>query len=139
MRQSFTIALIFAFFFNLPFDVLYKKASAVSPEEASTLAQQALSLYEKSTADSTKASEKARVLVQASQVVAGTLQPEGVNYLLDLKTIQALWTGGFGVVLRHILGLLITALLTSFGAPVWNDLTSALVRVQKDTRSRDTA
>jgi hypothetical protein len=133
LRQTFTIALVFAFFFNLPFDVMYSKASAVSPDQAAALVEQAISLYDRSTRDSIGVFERRQLLADATQAVVGTPTLKGVDYLVDLKSMLGLLNSGFDKVLRHILGLLITALLASFGAPFWNDLLSALTRLRPRT------
>jgi hypothetical protein len=130
LRQTFTIALLFAFFFNLPFDVIYRKASAVPPDEAASLAEKAISLYDRSARDSIGVFERTQLLADATQIVAGPLKPEFVDYLVDLQALKNLWARGIGTFLRYILGLLITALLVSFGAPFWNDLLSVLTRVR---------
>jgi hypothetical protein len=135
LRQSFTIALAFAFFFDLPFDVLYSKASTASPDQATALVENAISLYDRSAKDSIGVFERRQLLADATQAVGGTLSVEGVDYLVDLKSMLALWNSGFDRVLRHLLGLLITALLASFGAPFWNDLISVLSKVRPKTPS----
>jgi hypothetical protein len=143
LRQTFTIALLIALMCNLPLDRLYQKASALSSEEATRLAGQSLALYGQLQRDSVIEARKCDLqrLLGGAATTAGTIVTTPVfgprvNYVIDWTTVQALWSQGFWGVLRHLFGCLITALLLSFGAPVWNDITSALLRVQKRTDTK---
>jgi hypothetical protein len=146
MRHTFTIALLIALICNLPLDRLYQKASSLSSVEATQLAGQTLALYSQIQRDSITHlgnTDLKRLLSDAATtagtvVAAPALSPR-VNYVIDWATIRALWNAGVWAVLRFLFGCLITALLLSFGAPVWNDITSALLRVQKSTGKKTTS
>jgi hypothetical protein len=138
MRHSFVFALLIALACNLPFDLLYMKASGLSMEQASALAEQALAMQAQITKDSlgaTPTAEAVNQLLATSKSVLEKVQAGkglgSVTYFVDGKTLAGLWQGGFTTILRYLLGCFVTALLVSFGAPVWNDITSALLRLQK--------
>jgi len=133
MRQTFTIALLIAFFFHLPFEVLYQKATTVSPDQATTVAEKAIDLYDRSPKDSLGRADRTitTLVTDATRVMSLAFEKQSIDYLVDLQTLRTMWGAGFPTMARYVLGLLITALLVSFGAPVWNDITSILLRTAK--------
>lgn len=136
LRQTAVIALLAAFVFDLPIDRLYRTAAALSPAEAVAVAEQALTLHDRSAlagAPSDTLLASADSLLRAA--LAATGQREGANFVVDASRIRALFAGDVGQdVTRagsYLLGCLISALLVSFGAPFWHDLTRALLRLQR--------
>ncbi len=138
LRQTFTIAMLMAVVFNLPFDRLYKQAAAMPPEAALAAAEAATTQWEQSTAaeaarpeEGQEPAARAQALVErALEVLESSQAP--VNYILDWKQLQDLvrrpWQG-----LRYLFGCLITALMVTFGAPFLNDVGSLLLRLQRGT------
>jgi hypothetical protein len=137
LRQTFIIALVMALLFNLSLQRLYQHATAVSPDEAVSLAETNLKLY-----------QQYQETVQTSSLngkgASAPLDAAQLKKLLGLsreileqsKGIEFRFVGldAFGnakTIGRYILGCLVTALLLSFGAPFWNDATSALLNIQK--------
>jgi len=105
LRQTFILAFLLALAFDLPFDKLYAKASVVTPETAVAMAEQA------------------------------TIGAFGLDYLVNWSDVSQIWNDGLFAVLRHLFSCLVTALLLSFGAPFWNDLTSSLLQFQRSRKS----
>jgi hypothetical protein len=144
MRHSFMIALLVALACNLPFEQLYLKASGLSVEQATKLAEQALALETQARKDSLVGEDRetiTRLLSVGKEALAtvgsGSQNLGGVNYIVDWKFIISLWDGGVWEILRYVFGCLVTAFLVSFGAPIWNDITSILLRVQKRRGSKN--
>jgi len=138
MRHSFLIAFLLALACNLPFDSLYMKASGLSIEQASKLAEQALAFDEQSKKDSLPVTDQEAInrLLESGRSALAAVNPEAnnlgrVNYLVDYEFLSRLWGDGWWSILRYLFGCLVTAFLLSFGAPVWNDFTSTLLRLQK--------
>ncbi len=140
LRQTFVIALIVALLFNLSLQRLYRYASAVSPTEATSLAETSLRFYQEyrqtqDTGSSTRGTEvmstdtlKLKKLLDLSQEMLE--QSKSVKFNLVGNEVL----DGLGSFLNYIFGCLITALLLSFGAPIWNDAASALLNLQKRKR-----
>jgi len=105
LRQTFFLAFALALLFDLPFDKIYAKANAATPENA---------------------------VAMAVQATGGAV---GLEYLMEWSDVRAVWNDGLFAVLRHLFSCLITALLLSFGAPFWNDLTSSLLQFQRSRKS----
>lgn len=140
LRQTFVIGLIIALLFNLSLQRLYHYAAAVSPAEATAIAETNLKLYqeyrqtsaavppESVTAVAAMDTLRLRKLADLSQVI---LEQSG-SVTFNLVGNEVL--DGFGSFLHYLFGCFITALLLSFGAPIWNDAASALLNIQKAKR-----
>jgi hypothetical protein len=140
LRQTFVIALVVALLFNLSLQRLYRYAAAVSPAEASSLAETSLNLFQEyrqaseatptnSTVEvATMDTLKLKKLLNLSQEILE--QSNGVTFNLVGNEVL----DGFGSFIHYLFGCLITALLLSFGAPIWNDAASALLNIQKAKR-----
>jgi hypothetical protein len=145
LRQTFIIALFVALLFNLSLQRLYRYASAVSPTEASSLAETSLKFYQEYRQDmevatvdrSVKVTEmdnlKLKKLINLSQEILE--QSKSVTFNVVGKEVHKNLTSFF----LYFFGCVLTALLLSFGAPIWNDAASALLNVQKAKRKELTA
>ncbi len=140
-RQTFLIALLVAVLFNLPIDRLWNSASQLSSEEAVSIAEQYMDIYQRSTDTTRKADPKMEKLADSARVVLtdalATIKHSEGDRDDDLTTVfnmQPEWDLFSWGALLYLFLCLITALLISFGAPFWNDLASALLRVQKKKR-----
>jgi hypothetical protein len=138
IRHCFVIAMLLALACNLPFEELYRKASGLSVEQATRLAEQALAIEAQAKKDSLSSADRETVqrLVRVGKDALAAVGTGGgtlgrVNYVVDREFISNLWKQGWWESLRYLFGCLATALLVSFGAPFWNDLTSLLLRIQK--------
>ena len=140
LRQTFTIAMLIAVVFNLPFDRLFKQAAAMPPEAALAAAEAATTQWEQSMAAEAPTSDKAQEPAQRAQALVGRAlevleaSQAPVNYLIDGKQLREL-TGRPWLGLRYLFGCLVTALMVTFGAPVLTDLTSLLLRLQRGRSS----
>ncbi|MFA5832121.1 MAG: hypothetical protein WDA22_01470 [Bacteroidota bacterium] len=142
-RQTFIFAILLAVGCNLPIDVLYRKAAAMSPEEAAKVAEYAMDVYQRRTTETSKEAKPESTSVynpsesfeEAMRLVSGEANSMPVNYLLDWSEVEKMWdhgsTNGVQNILRYFFGCFITALMISFGAPFWNDLSSSLLNLQK--------
>jgi hypothetical protein len=148
LRLTFTLGFVVALMFNLPFEVLYRRATSLTPEQAVNLAERSTALYQKvSQAASTPASSATnssqtvpdlkdldgsiQQFSQALKVLALTNRVgSNVNYLIDRSRVESMWReGGAAALMRFLFGCLLTATLISFGAPFWNNLLGRLVPV----------
>ena len=138
VRQTFFIALLFALFCNLPFGEIYKKASRLSPEEATQLAEQTVKLYERQKSIVSFSDSLMSEQIKASEAVAHQIltnkeimDPGKPKYFIDRSFISDLYKKGFSAILLYLFECLVTALMVSFGAPILNDIASALLNLQK--------
>jgi hypothetical protein len=163
MRQTFTLALLLALAFNLPLGDIYRRASAMPIAEAVALSERAEALhaeYEQLEAEqrklqgspapvpgATTASESAaRIERQKTAVKEREAELRSVaDRAFDLSAgrsidtdFRSLWRSLRANVssASQLLGCLLTAVLVSFGAPFWNDISSALYRVAKPNAAR---
>jgi hypothetical protein len=149
---TFVLGFLVAFALNQPTQRIVTRAQAMSPEEATALADNVLQLYERTqAADTTRDTTAARPpLPQLDSTLSrlvGTLDslarrgtaPDAANAALPIpgiteffkKETKKIW---------YLLGCLLTAVLVSFGAPFWNDLVGALANKNRSApRPRPTA
>ncbi|MBK7632748.1 MAG: hypothetical protein IPJ23_19090 [Ignavibacteriales bacterium] len=130
IKLTFFIALIITIFFNLGIDVLYKNALETNPEEAIKFAETTMEYYEQH-----KASQDSLIqnkLELANQIMTETLSRESsdqsIAELIDFSAIPNMLTWDF---LLYLLNCIITSIFITFGAPFWNDIASALLKIQK--------
>jgi hypothetical protein len=152
LRQTFLLGLLVAFLGGFPIGVLYQRASRMTPDEARALAQAATSL-----ADSVALRAQATVapdstnpgatvtspdsLTQASQQLDQALrdartaltlvQSDASGDALSLSSLRRFVEMPWPKKGEYLFGCLVTALLLSFGAPFWNDLTKSLMTIQQ--------
>jgi hypothetical protein len=153
-RRNTALTLLFALgvvlVLDMPIGAVYRQSKAMTPEQAVTLAEAARGVYDSlnqlSTVDSAKQrtdSARAQEYLRFSNDILSSLRQSAnlgpgpsattSNYI-SARTSQ-LWgqlrAGGVGGSLGYLLECLVTALLISFGAPFWNDLAGAVLRVSK--------
>jgi hypothetical protein len=163
LRQTFTFAMLVAVMLNLPFEQIYLRATMVSPEEAIALAENAQQLYQQAASSTDQASRQQLETFgkQALDIArsaadfactprdadleaptaegATTPPPAGcevalsVDYFLDPAVLWRRLTDRQTVAPRFLFGCMLTAILITFGAPFWNDLSSTLLRVARPT------
>lgn len=145
------IALAVTLLADLPVGRLYQRASAMTAEQASELAQAMTQLYD-SLPPGTPANDSLRARAQRIRVRALELLNARAGLGIDpalateqtwiggaWRRVTAVWTRVTGRGALYLLECLITALLISFGAPFWNDLAGSLLRLQRGTRDPDAA
>jgi len=135
-RLTATIAFLLALLCNLPFDELYRKARETDPATAVAMAEKVLELYHaRQELGAGQDSVVLRNLEIAGNVAAETLKAERskmyVDYLISWPFVQNLFRQGWLEILKYLLGCAVTAVFVAFGAPLWNDVASALLRLQK--------
>ena len=128
LRQTFTFGLLLALLTEQPFDRIFKEAAAMPLDEAVALAERTSDLYQKHQDELPQSDSLGAVLRQRTEETIQALRESAapVSYLVGPAAFKRIKAEGIP---RYILGCLVTALLISFGAPVWNDLTGALLRV----------
>lgn len=144
LRQTFIIALLIALFCNLPFERIYLRSIQMGPDAAIALAERTIELYDRQKQQLPLSDTTAqRQLEQARQVAVQTLGAGSVaqgtglkEYIVSWSFVTQMLEQGTMSVLRYLFGCLVTALLVSFGAPIWNDIASALLRIQKGQGSK---
>jgi hypothetical protein len=146
LRQTFTIALVVALAFNLPLGDIYRRAAAMPIAEAVALSARAQALnaeLQKLSAEKPGDTAQAEQLKQLAQREANLRRVAEEAFDISagrsLETnVRALWAS-FRANLRApaaLIGCLLTAVLVSFGAPFWNDVSAALYRAAKPAAAR---
>lgn len=156
-RLTFIIALLMAFCLNYPIDELYKKAKETDPATAINLAESTIKYYNKkkeidSLANLKKYSDEKKKtdslanfdsLMQANlklaQEIMGTLltkekEKQNVDYIINKELLEKFYND-LWFFLRYLFGCIVTAIFVTFGAPFWNDIASALLKLQKGRSS----
>lgn len=130
LRQTFILGLLLALFINQPFERIFKESAAMPPAEAVALAERTSELYQRHQAELPQGDSLAGVLRQRAEETIKALRESAapVSYVVGPEEFKRIKEEGIP---RYILGCLVTALLISFGAPLWNDLTGALLRVSQ--------
>ena len=157
VRQTFTLAFLVVALLNLPFEQVYLRATSLSPEQAVALAESAQRLYSESqrVPAGAKASEEqkrlqalareALAVANRASVTCTSRAPAGPasdapitceNAAVDPGVIWASMTDGRLLSLRFLFGCLISAVLISFGAPFWNDVSSSVLRAARPRRDQ---
>jgi hypothetical protein len=156
LRQTFTIAFIITVLLNLPFEQVYLRATALTPEQAVALAESAQRLYtesQKVRSGATASEEQKRLQALAKEAlevanrarVTCTSPPNASaadapitceNAAVDPATVWAAVSDGRLFSLRYLIGCLISAVLITFGAPFWNDVSSSLLRAARPRRDQ---
>ena len=135
-RLTFIIAFLIAIIFNLPINILYQNAQKVDSTEAVKLAQTTMDIYNKQNElPDTLLQENLKI---AKHIMSETLKQNsdeaGIEYFKDWDSIKNLFKGDFKFLL-YLFYCCITAIFLTFGAPFWNDIASALLRLQKGQNS----
>jgi len=167
LRQTFIIAFAVAYVFQLPFQYIYDNARQMSPQQAESLANQAMTLFTNGAATNfgsalatgagtnqpaspRPASASAAAASQGSPLNAVTNQA----LVFATNEMQLAYAALQGISqnniltpqwrpekdsIKFVLGCLISALLVSFGAPLWNDLASYFLNAQKNAQLKSSA
>ena len=134
LRQTFTFGFALALLFQLPADRLYQRASQVPLDQAISAAEQARAIYAQEAARDTAAArrlpELERLADSLRRVLITANRPRSLGDRMDMTRLQGEFAD-FRSGSVYLLGCLLTSLLISFGAPFWNDLSGALLRVAK--------
>lgn len=145
LRQTFIIAMIIAVLFNLSFERIYHAAGKISPEQAVSISENAISFYEAQAGRSAGGDsvDVEKQLVLAQDILKSSLESvsgkrELADYFVNQKDILNISENALVSILRFLFGCLITAVLVSFGAPFWNDILKAILRI-KQSRQAGTA
>ena len=166
LRQTFIFAMLVAVVLNLPFEQIFLRATMVSPEQAIALAENAQQLYEQAASSTDQATRDQLQAFgnQALDIARGAANfactprdadlappsPEGVtgappancdvamtvDYFLDPAVVWQRVSDRRTAAPRFLFGCLLTAILITFGAPFWNDLSSTLLRAARPTRDQ---
>jgi hypothetical protein len=126
LRHTFTFGLLLALIAQQPLWEIYRSAKTVPIDQAIAAAEQARALYAQlAPPDSARGAESLKAYADS---LVGVLRQTSGNSSLDINLKTA-----FGRMREpsYLLGCLLTALLISFGAPFWNDVTGALLRLYK--------
>lgn len=149
LRQTFVLGLLVAVVLDMPFDELWRRASAMSPEEAIGLAETMLEAHDRIAAEDTEGAERTlEDLTGELKRLTSALNPDSAAAATPLHQRGLVKIGSFfraadegAPARRGPLGLLeflgnclVTALLISFGAPFWHRLSEALLAVRKPAR-----
>lgn len=145
---TFAFGAVIAFLLGFPAQEVYRRAAAMSPEQAMALATSAQALYRQmaetttTTARLPAAGARPAATPPANDTTMRRLQGQLDTLLVLLNRRATSQTGGLDSLsvgyakfraipdwkgrFLYAFGCLVTALLISFGAPFWNDLLGAL-------------
>lgn len=134
LRHTVAIGFLTVFLLHLPIDRIYQRAGAVPLEQVIAAAEAARAIYAQEAARDTAAARSAAELLRLADTLRAQLSRtaaplESSLTLSSYRREFATWPSG----LFYLLGSLITTLLVTFGAPFWNDLAGALLRIAKGT------
>jgi hypothetical protein len=132
LRHTFTFGLLLAIVAEQPLWEIYKQAKQVPIEQAVAAAEAAQALYAQQPVGDTAAARSSDSLKAYADELVGVLRKTGTAPELKLNTME-FWKRRWNKIKEpdYLLGCLLTALLISFGAPFWNDITGALLRLYK--------
>lgn len=134
LRQTFTFGFLLAVTANQPIGRIYDRATAIPLDQAIAATEALQAVYEQEVTRDTTA---VRQLEQLHQLA------NGIMARLPRTDEPTPFTRGVGVwaeppalrtpgdLLFFLFGCLVTALLISFGAPVWNDLAGTVLRLNR--------
>jgi hypothetical protein len=137
LRQTFTWALAIALVFNLPLGGVYRRAAALPLADALTLSERAQALhadYMKLEAGNAADPALPALQVREQRLRAAADEALQISSGRSIPTDAQALLGELRTNLRSfsfLVGCLLTAILVSFGAPFWNDISAALYRIAK--------
>jgi hypothetical protein len=131
LRQTMIFGFLLAFLAEQPLPEIYRAAKKVPLEQAVAAAEEARAIYQQEGARDTSLmrtpEELAKVGGQLTNLLA---RPDSLSRApWEDVTFERL--GMHALTPRYLFGCLLTALLIAFGAPLWNDLTGAILRLYK--------
>ncbi|MGQ0703941.1 MAG: hypothetical protein ACT4PM_12480 [Gemmatimonadales bacterium] len=134
LRHTITIGFLVSFLLHLPIDRLYQRASAIPLTQAIAAAEEARAIYAQEAARDPSAARSAAELLRLADTLRMRLSQPAIPLetrftLSSYRQELATWRAG----VFYLIGCLSTTLLVTFGAPFWNDLAGALLRVAKGT------
>lgn len=129
LRQTFVFGFLLAFVAQQPLDEIYRAAREVPLDQAMAAAERAQAIYASEAARDTSVVRDMAELREVAKSLTATLDTAGAKLPWHGVTVRSL--GAQLLDPGYVVGCLFTALLISFGAPFWNDLTGALLRVYK--------
>jgi hypothetical protein len=131
LRQTFTFAFLLALIFYLPFSELLAQASQPTLEQAVIFAGKRLEATQPSSGTPPQDVQQMRRLVE--ELVRRPQEKPGIPLFNRTRAkYLALGESGPLAITGFLFNCLLTALLVSFGAPLWHNLTSALWRVGRN-------
>ena len=140
LRQTFTWALALALLFNLPLAGIYRRAAALPLADALALSERAHAEYAKLEAERRQAAGTAAdPNLQALQAREQRLRA-AADEALQISSGRSINTDARSLLAElrvnvrspsFLIGCLLTAILVSFGAPFWNNISTALYRIAK--------
>jgi hypothetical protein len=146
-RQTFVLALLVVLLFNFPIDRLYDAARHRDDAGTLALTQQMLGVYERTLdrheRDPQIASYWKTILSTQDSLLKARVVDAGQDVFMPevnaFATVSDRYNkGGIVGIGTFLFGCFVTALLVSFGAPLWNDIASSLLRLQKGWKSPPT-
>lgn len=149
-RQTFIISLLLTFIFCLPINVLYQNAQKIDSKSAIKLAESTIEMYQENiqTQDSTNSetqmsdslfNSNLKLIQQLmTETINNNSNKSGITYFDDWKSFADIFKGDFRLI-QYLFYCLITSIFLTFGAPFWNDIASALLRLQKGTSKKSSS
>jgi hypothetical protein len=137
LRQTLVVAFLVTAALNLPIQEIYKRSVAMAPQEAIALSERAQALYAQAAAtpDAQQGQQLRDLGDDALRVAQSNLQvddfsdPQRLLQRLSDGRLRSPW---------FLIGCFISTILIAFGAPFWNDISSALLRAARPTRDQQT-
>ncbi len=141
IRLTCTLAFLVAVLCDLPIGTLWDNAARLDPQTAAKYAESVIQLSQEKpgktgTGDSSVSAQVEMAKKIAQHMVPDTSATGGDRWMSDLvrlKGVGRIWSSDVWSDIYYVLGCFLTAILVTFGAPFWNDIASALLRLQKGT------
>jgi hypothetical protein len=146
-RQTFIISLLLAFIFCLPINVLYQNAQKIDSAAAIKLAESTIEIYEDQVLNTDTLNSEIQIsdsLIKSNLKLINQIMTEklntnsnqsGITYFTDWSSFVDIFEGDFRLI-KYLFYCLITSIFLTFGAPFWNDIASALLRIQKGSTAK---
>jgi hypothetical protein len=131
LRQTFVFGFVVAFLAEQPLGDVYREARRVPLDQAVAAVEQARAIYQADAGrDTASVRTPAQLRTWADSITAVLQMTDSTRTVawerLDVNQLRANATKP-----TFLVGCLLTAILISFGAPFWNDLTGALLRLNR--------
>ena len=136
LRQTFLISIIITLAFNMPIQRIYQRAKNLSPQEAAALATNVIQAYNTVNSVEDISKPETQTLKDIKEkwdyyIESLTEQEKRKCIFVTTDDLDRIHKNRMTAIIVYFFQCLLTALLICFGAPLWNDIATILLRVQQ--------
>lgn len=131
LRQTFLLGFVVAFLAEQPLSDIYRAAKEVPLEQAIVAVEQARAIYEQDARRDTSVTRTPAALRAWADSITAVLTTADSTRTVAWEELDGEKLGRNSTDPLFLIGCLLTAILISFGAPFWNDVTGALLRLSR--------